>query len=183
MAEHNRTAPREDTLSHHFTCQMKRACPPEERWRHIVAMTTSVAVATMHYDANPVIRPSLNSYFPRSLGFWDSGGQPRSGWRMSLYTNFKFSQRYRILPRLHVCPPPRNLSSFYQILPGSPYRNFFKTVKAEVILDFLKAAVLYMLLWRACDSLFSAWRWPHEMEHHHSLSFDPNIGRTEQGVL
>ena len=32
-------------------------------------------------------------------------------------------------------------------------QDLFKIVKPEVILDFLKVAPLYILLWRACDCL------------------------------
>ena len=40
-----------------------------------------------------------------------------------------------------------------RIYPVPSLQDLFKTVNPEVILDFLKAAVLYRLLWRACDGL------------------------------
>ena len=39
---------------------------------------------------------------------------------------------------------------FYQV---PSLQDLSKTVKPEAILDFLKAAALYRLLWRACDCL------------------------------
>ena len=40
--------------------------------------------------------------------------------------------------------------AFYQV---PSLQDLFKTVKDDVILDFLKAAVLYMLLWRTFNDL------------------------------
>ena len=43
----------------------------------------------------------------------------------------------------HLCSLEENFNIFYQV----PFlQDFFKTVKPEVILDFLKAAALYRLL-------------------------------------